>query len=120
MANLSNMNVNGDLIVSDVLNVPGADFVVERGTVGSSWYTIWNSGWKECGGIMPPNAAALTTQTFPIVFTSMPAVTTTFLYGNDGAGYYQYLCPRSISTTGFTINTYTNYCQGTAWRAEGF
>ena len=36
MANLSNMNVNGDLIVSDVLNVPGADFVVERGTVGSS------------------------------------------------------------------------------------
>ena len=69
---------------------------------------------------MPPNAAALTTQTFPIVFTSMPAVTTTFLYSGDGTGYYQYLCPRNISTTGFTINTYVNSCQGTAWRAEGF
>lgn len=121
MANLGDTTINGDLIVThQALTQSGNDYVIERGGTNSLWWTRWASGWKECGGIIPPQTPALVTQTFPITFSSLPSLTATFLYGYDGGGLYEYLSPRNITTSSFQIRAYQSYCQGTAWRAEGF
>lgn len=121
MANLNNTTINGNLTLTSASQSPdGVDYIVERGGNNSLWWTIWSSGWKECGGIIPPQTPAIVTQTFPITFSSLPSLTATFLYGYDGGGLYEYLCPRNITTSSFQIRAYQSYCQGTAWRAEGF
>lgn len=99
-----------------------ADYVIEVGSnnSNSSWYRIWASGWKECGGIVPPSTDAFVTTTFPVTFSSMPTLNVKFMYGYDGDLLYQYISPRNITTTSFQIKAYVSGCQGTAWRAEGY
>lgn len=97
------------------------DYVVSHGTSSNSvWYRVWASGWKECGGIVPGNTDAFVTTTFPLTFNSMPTLNVKFMYSNNGDLLYQYISPRSVTTTSFQIKAYNSGCQGTAWRAEGY
>lgn len=96
------------------------DYIVENGGTASNWYKIWNSGWKECGGILPPSVDAYVTCNFPFTFTSMPTLNVKFSYGNSSDALYQYLCPRNITTSSFQIKTFNSASNGTSWRAEGY
>lgn len=53
---------------TNVYNV--ADYIVRvyRTSDGSFWYRIWNSGWKECGGIVPASTSDIAYE-FPASFS---------------------------------------------------
>lgn len=72
---------------TNVTNVTGQqDTVVRyyRSSDGNSWYRIWASGWKECGGYVAKrsnnNAVSIG---YPLSFVSTPCLTATPIYNAD-------------------------------------
>lgn len=56
---------------------------------GKAWYTIYNDGWKECGGVISTNSTtsgeANVTATFPIKFSN-----TNYYANASGNNYFQF------------------------------
>lgn len=48
------------------------DFIVDQGKSGNTWYRVWHSGFKECGGIYWKGSQVKTTVTlnFPVTFSN--------------------------------------------------
>lgn len=99
------------------------DTVVEyrRMTDGSSWYRVWESGWKECGGII--TASGDTDFTFPFNFKFMNAnYVVSFSYA--GTTDQTTLSIKNMSAWNKTVSGFS--CRAGAsnlirtWKAEGY
>ena len=87
---------------------------------GNTWYNIYSDGWKECGGrLVASNDGEVRTTNFPVSFSSIPTLNVTFSF-YEGDALYQYIVPRNISKTSFTITIYSSNSQGTSWEAKGY
>ena len=109
-ADLSSSDVTTFVNSLNYSQINAVDYVVEEGTSGSWHYRKWNSGIGECwlSGYNPGSYTCGTTRgslysggnlslTFPVTFTSYPAVTGSVSLGTDA--YVVWLQFNALSTT---------------------
>ena len=98
---------------------------------GKSWCTVYNDGWKECGGVFDGATASAQNKqiVFPVQFDIIPIVTgckyITSAYSsssttatNDTVANRAFQINR-ITYTGFYIN-YVSTAYHNQWKAEGY
>ena len=85
---------------------------------GLTWYRIWASGWKECGGIVEYNRGGSTK--FPISFTVAQMIHLTYLSYTNGTASDTPLKVQSLSPIDFVYNTYHSYDNKLNYTAMGY
>lgn len=87
----------------------------------NTWYNIYNDGWKECGGrLIASYNGEFRSVTFPVTFSNLPTIHTSFIYGANGSANYEYISPRNFTKSGFTTCLYVDNSIGTCWEAKGY
>lgn len=122
---------------SDGRTLETGDRVIEQyyAEDGSSWYRIWASGWKECGGIVQATSKVGANTdygmdvSFPFEFsnTNYHIQATTKWYASQGGLPFTYIYSPNNTTTSFHLvwqnNTDTAVpagATGAYWEAKGF
>ena len=109
-------NVTYPIIASGTTTTGAGDRVVEFWISSDlkSWYRLWASGWKECGGETTMNADTTKSVTLPIEFaTNTYIVTTCTRTTSNGDQYLGGHCVRDRLTVGHnSILTFYDYDHG--------
>jgi hypothetical protein len=111
--------------VADNINQFTQRYVVETFVEGPNFYTLYNDGWCEQGGLNTTNGSGvLASVTFLKEFKNTDYfVNRTNINGNTNNPYANFISGiQNKSTTGFTflVDTLDSYCNGSMWYACGY